>query len=111
MSDLSQIKEVLLVYGSQKKVNNRIKITHNIICDVDNIVENIEVLRKIVASLEIKKAEYALKNINFEYTIKSINKIKQELSKKNSKTIKELKESILIYSKDNSYNELISKVR
>ena len=110
MSELSMIKEVSLVYASSKIVKNREVITYTVICDVDNVIENIETFKKIRTLLEDIKHGYEINNKDFEYTIKRRATIEEELVKKDSKIIEGLKDSVLIYSKDTTYNKIMNKI-
>ena len=116
MNGLNELKEVLLIYSNTKVNNNKknegkVRITYYVICDVDNIVDNIDVLKKIVTRLEVLKREYNIKNIDFDYIIKTKNELEQELAKKDNKTIKNLQKSTIVYNKNNTYKEIINKIR
>ncbi len=116
MNGLNKLNEVLLIYSNtkvsnDKENNSKVKIIYNVICDIDNIVGNMDVLKKIVARLEVLKREYNINNIDFDYVIKTKNKLEQEIAEKNNKTIKNLQKATIVYYKNNTYKEIVNKTR
>lgn len=111
MNNFNEIPAILLVYSNTKIHDGKERITYNVICDVDNIDEDIETIQKIIARLEILKQFYQMNNKSFDYNIKSRNWLEKEIIKKDKNVIKKLADSTLIYSKENAYDNIIKLTR
>ena len=111
MNNFNEIPEILLVYSNTKIHEGKERISYNVICNVESIVEDIETMKKIIAKLEILKQAYEMENKSFEYNLKSKNWLEKEIAKKDKSVIKKLANSIIVYSKGNAYNNIVKLTR
>ena len=98
VSSLSKIDEVECIYINNKYDFNKKIINCNIVCNVDNITNNIDVYKNVIANCEIIKALLKRANIQFNYSIIS-NVFYEEMEDMNSDTYKEYYISNIIYTK------------
>ena len=99
-NQLTKRKEIELIYYNIKKLKEKQYINYTIICDVDSVIANIELLKEIVANMEIAKALYSKTNIIFNYNIKTSKAFEEDLIAKDTNTIEGLTNSNIIYSND-----------
>lgn len=97
---LTNRKEIEFVYYNIKEIKGKTHINYTIICDVNSVTENIDLMREIVANMEITKALYSKTNIIFNYTLKTSRAFEEDLINNRQKSMKELSNSEIIYSND-----------
>ena len=104
VKQLTRRKEIELIYYNIKELNGKQYINYTIICDVDSVVANIDLLKEIVANMEIAKTLYSKTNIIFNYNIKTSKAFEEDLLAKDTNTLEGLTNSNIIYS-NNEYLE------
>lgn len=82
---------------------------YTIVIDGNNVLEDINTYKKVIAIMEIVKELFTKHNIKIIYNIKSANFLEEEIL--NKSTINKLHESEIIYSKDEYFEELIENVK
>ena len=97
---LKQFDEVEYIYISNLYKDNKKIINCNIVCAIDNIIENDKLLKGIIANIEIIKSLFERANINFNYSIKCLDTFKDEMEDIDSDTYQEYYISNIIYTKN-----------
>lgn len=97
-NQLTRRKEIELIYYNIKESKGKQYINYTIICDVDSVIANIELLKEIVANMEIAKALYSKTNIIFNYNVKTSKAFEEDLLAKDTNTLEGLTNSNIIYS-------------
>ena len=96
---LKQFDEVECIYINNLYKDNKKIINCNIVCAVDNIIENEKLLKGIIANVEIIKSLFEKANIAFNYSIKCLDIFKEDMEDMNSDIYKEYYISNIIYTK------------
>ena len=109
-NELTALDKVELIFSNTKRKETSIIISYTIIIDGNNVLEDINTYRKVIANMEIVKVLFTKRNIDIVYNIKSSNFLEEEIKNKNKSTINKLHEAEIIYSKDDYYEELIENV-
>ena len=109
-NELTALDKVELIFSNTKRKETSIIISYTIIIDGNNVLEDINTYRKVIAIMEIVKTLFTKRNIDIVYNIKSSNFLEEEIKNKNKSTINKLHEAEIIYSKDDYYEELIENV-
>ena len=99
-NQLTKRKEIELIYYNIKELKEKQYINYTIICNVDSVIANIELLKEIVANMEIAKALYSKTNIIFNYNIKTSKAFEEDLIGKDINTLEGLTNSNIVYSND-----------
>ena len=106
---LTTRREVEFVYYNVQENKGKQQINYTIVCDVDNVIGNIDLLKEIVANMELTKALYSRTNVLFNYTIKTSRAFEEDLMNKREETIKELSTGEIIYSNDDYLESYINE--
>ena len=109
MNELTELKEVDLIYVNTSTANNKMFINYTIICDMNSVVENIDVCKKIIAVMEIAKTLIAKENIVFNYNIKTSNTLENEIKRNNKGVIYNLETAKVLYQKDYYFKDLLEE--
>lgn len=109
-NELTALDKVELIFSNTKRKETSIIISYTIIIDGNNVLEDINTYRKVIAIMEVVKTLFTKRNIDIVYNIKSSNYLEEEIINKNKSTINKLHEAEIIYSKDDYYEELIENV-
>ena len=109
-NELTSLDKVELIFSNTKRNDTSMTITYNIVIDGNNVLEDINTYKKVIAIMEIVKALFTKRNIDIAYNIKSSNFLEDEILNKNKSTIHKLHEAEIIYSKDHYFEELIENV-
>ena len=109
-NELASLDKVELIFSNTKRNDTSMTITYNIVIDGNNVLEDINTYKKVIAIMEIVKALFTKRNIDIAYNIKSSNFLEDEILNKNKSTIHKLHEAEIIYSKDHYFEELIENV-
>ena len=99
INELASYEEVELVYVNNGQKDNKTFITYNIVCNVDNVLENIEVFKRIVATMEILKELVSTHNIIFNYNVGTSNSLEQDILNKDRRVIKSFNNSTILYNR------------
>lgn len=79
VSSLEQFPEVNTIIASDITNNDRHYVNCTVICDVDNIVADMQLFKRINANLEIIKDRLNLFNVLFNYEIITLKEYNEEL--------------------------------
>ena len=108
IKELTKLEEVELIYSKVKHDKDSMSITYNIICNVNSVVSNIEVCKKIIAIMEIIKELFTKYNISLNYSIKTSQTFENEILNKKITSINNHNNIELLYAKSNYFNDLIN---
>ena len=98
VTSLSKIDEVEGIYINKMDDEMQEIINCNIVCNMDNITNDIEVCKNIISKCEALKIIFNKSDIQFNYSIKG-NVFYEETEDMNSDTYKEYYISNIIYTK------------
>ena len=116
ITNLIDEKNIELIYATtrvskDKDNKEKVLINYTIVCDVLNIVNNIDLCKKIIATMEVIKELLSKYNIIFSYTIKTSNQFEEEMTNTTSEDNENEKSSIIevVHCKDEYFKALIDE--
>ena len=112
IANLAELDEIELIYESRKLKNNKLYLNYTVICDINNIVsdDNLMLCKRIIATMSVMQELFAKHNIIFSYTIKTSDEFENSiLNKNNNELDKKLKNIEILYSKNNYFQDLIEE--
>ena len=109
MNELTSVKEIDLIYVNTKNTKDKMIINYTIVCDMNSVVENIDVCKKIVAVMEIAKTLVARDGILFNYNIKTSNSLEEDIINKSTNTLYNLETAKVLYQKDYYFKDLLEE--
>ena len=106
MNELTKLKEIDLIYVTNKHTQDKLYITYNIICNMNSVTENLDICKKIIATMEIAKALVSSDKIILNYNIKTSNTLESEIINKKGNALNNAK---VLYQKDYYFKDLIEE--
>ena len=108
IKELTRLNEVELIYSNKKLTKDKMILSYNIVCNIDSVVSNIEICKKIIAIMEIIKELFTKYNVLVNYNIKTSYAFEEEISNKKLNNITKHKNIELLYAKSSYFNDLIN---
>ena len=101
---LTNFKEIELIYYTINEDNDKTTITYNVVCNLDNIISNEKILKTIIATRDIIKTLYSNAGVTVDYRILSLKEFEENLIDNDTFGINEdeLANAHIIYS-DNEF--------
>lgn len=107
INELTLLDKVELITCNTKRKETMLTMTYTIVIDGNNVLDDIDTYKKVIAVMEVMREVFTRRNINISYDIKSANFLEEEISNKNNSVIKKLHAAEIIYSKDGYFEELL----
>ena len=102
-SELKEMPSVDLLYVNTKAKNNKTYIDYHVVCDIHSLVTNIEVCKKIIATLEVTKALITNDNVKFSYHLETSEDLEDKIL---NQRYKGLDTAEILYSRDFYFQSL-----
>lgn len=109
INELTNLDIVDLIYVNRTFKKGTDIVTYNIICNINSIVEDIDIFKRIVAIMEVLKELIGVHNIAFNYNIKTSNALEDDIANENKRVINDLNNASILYSKDDYFTDMIKK--
>jgi len=111
ITNLTDEENIILIYSTTKYSKNADKkyLNYTIVCDLDSVISNFNLCKKIIATMEIIKELVSKYNICFSYKIKTCNEFDREVSENHQKFTHELATAQILHCKDQYIDKLIEE--
>ena len=106
--ELTNINQIELIYVNRAHKNEYDILTYNIICDVRNIMDDMRAFKRIVAIMEIIKELVSIHNVVFNYSIKTVDALEEDINHKNERVINDLNDATILYSKIGYFTNVVN---
>ena len=106
INELASIEEVELIYIDKLQKGNNTIVTYNIVCDMNSVVENINVCKRIIAIMEVIKSLVINHNVTLNYNIKTSNALEEDIMSNNS-VVKRINLENILYDRNNYFIGLL----
>jgi hypothetical protein len=110
INELTLLDKVELIACNIKRKETSMTMIYTIVIDGNNVLEDINTYKKVIAIMEIIKELFTKRNIKIIYNIKSANFLEEEIINKTKSTINNINDAEIIYSKDGYFEELNENV-
>lgn len=110
LNGLTAEPKVELISVKKTILKEKNKVECLIVCNEDSVTTDLNLLKKIIATMEIIKELYSKYNIDFRYTLSTINLLESDNIDENKKIIKLLKNAEIYYLNNPEYLETINRM-
>lgn len=106
INELANIDEVELIYINKLQKENNTIVTYNIVCDMNSVVENINVCKRIIAIMEVIKSLVINHNVTLNYNIKTSDALEEDIMN-NNRIAKKINLENVLYDRNNYFKGLL----
>ena len=110
VKELTNIDDIELIYVNRVHNEDKDILTYNIIRDVNGIMDDMRTFKRIVAIMEIIKELVSNHNIAFNYCIKTVDTLEEEINTKNKRIINELDNATILYSRIGYFTNVVNSL-
>ena len=100
INNIKSEEAVETIYSSIYRKDDKTYVNYIVVLDIENVVDNIELLKNIVANMEILKTLLSKGNVYFSYTVITAEELSRKSTKKELSNV--LAKSSVIYNKYNN---------